>query len=121
MRLRPGASGAERFCALGAIGRLCAAPQLHRWTSLCTAGWLGGMTSRMRLRFFLDPETGEPRIYKHRVTEAEVEQVLGRAGEDRPGRDGARVALGRTLSGRLLRVIYVPDPQRRQSLCDYCL
>ena len=65
----------------------------------------------MRLRFFIDPETGEPHIYKHRVTETEVEQVLGRAGEDRPGRDGARVALGRTLSGRLLRVIYVPDPQ----------
>jgi len=65
----------------------------------------------MRLRFFIDPETGEPHIYKHRVTETEVEQVLGRAGEDRPGRDGARVALGRTLSGRLLRVIYVPDPR----------
>lgn len=65
----------------------------------------------MRLRFFIDPETGEPHIHKHRVTETEVEQVLGRGGEDRPGRDGSRVALGRTLSGRLLRVIYVPDPQ----------
>jgi hypothetical protein len=65
----------------------------------------------MRLRFYIDPKTDEPHIYKHRVTEAEVEQVLGRAGEDRPGRDEARVALGRTLSGRLLRVIYVPDPQ----------
>jgi hypothetical protein len=43
----------------------------------------------MRLRFYIDPETTEPHIYKHRVTEAEVEQVLGRAGEDRPGRDGA--------------------------------
>ena len=40
-----------------------------------------------------------------------MEQVLGRAGEDRPGRDGSRVAIGRTLSGRLLRVIYVSDPQ----------
>ena len=65
----------------------------------------------MRLRFYIDPETGEPHIYKHRVPEAEVEQILGRAGEDRPGRDGSRVAVGRTLSGRLLRVIYVPDPQ----------
>lgn len=65
----------------------------------------------MRLRFYIDPETGEPHVYRHQVTETEVEQVLGRAGEDRPGRDGARVALGRTLSGRLLRVIYVPDPQ----------
>ena len=33
MRLRLGASGAKRLCALGAlgaIGRFCAAPQLHR-------------------------------------------------------------------------------------------
>lgn len=30
--------------------------------------------------------------------------------EDRPGRDGARVALGKTRAGRYLRVIYVPDP-----------
>ena len=30
-------------------------------------------------------------------------------GEDRPGREGARIALGRTASGRYLRVIYVPD------------
>jgi len=24
----------------------------------------------MRLRFYMDPETGEPHIYKHRVSEA---------------------------------------------------
>jgi uncharacterized protein DUF4258 len=65
----------------------------------------------MLLRFYIDPETGEPHIYKHRVSEAEVEQLLSHAGEDRPGREGSRVAVGRTLSGRLLRVIYVPDPQ----------
>jgi hypothetical protein len=65
----------------------------------------------MRLRFYIDPETGAPHIYKHRVSEAEVEEVLANAGEDRPGRDGARIAIGLTLSGRLLRVIYVPDPQ----------
>ena len=65
----------------------------------------------MRLRFHIDPETGEPHIYKHRVSEAEVEQLLSHAGEDRPGREGSRVAVVRTLSGRLLRVIYVPDPQ----------
>jgi hypothetical protein len=33
MRLWFGASGAEKLCALGAIGRFCAAPQLHRQTS----------------------------------------------------------------------------------------
>jgi hypothetical protein len=65
----------------------------------------------MRLRFYIDPETGEPHIYKHGVSEAEVEQLLSHAGEDRPGREGSRVAVGRTLSGRLLRVIYVPDPR----------
>jgi hypothetical protein len=31
--------------------------------------------------------------------------------EDRPGREGARVALGQTRAGRYLRVIYVPDSQ----------
>jgi hypothetical protein len=65
----------------------------------------------MRLRFYIDPETGAPHIYKHGVSESEVEEVLASAGEDRAGRDDARIAMGRTLSGRLLRVIYVPDPQ----------
>ena len=32
-------------------------------------------------------------------------------GEDRVGSDGTRVAIGRTLHGRFLRVIYVPDPE----------
>jgi hypothetical protein len=35
--------------------------------------------------------------------------VLWRPMEDRPGREGSRVALGRTQAGRHLRVIYVPD------------
>ena len=64
----------------------------------------------MDIRFYLDPETGEPHIYGHGVTEAEVSDVLRRPGEDRPGRDGSRVAIGQTRAGRYLRVIYVPDP-----------
>ena len=40
-----------------------------------------------------------------------MEDVLESSGEDRPGRDGSRVALGQTRSGRFLRVIYVRDPQ----------
>ena len=40
----------------------------------------------------------------------EVEEVLVNAGEDRPGREGSRVAIGKTSAGRHLRVIYVPDP-----------
>ena len=52
-----------------------------------------------------------PHIYNHQVSEEEVIEALERAGEDRPGRNGARVALGQTASGRYLRVIYVPDRQ----------
>jgi len=37
--------------------------------------------------------------------------VLENAGEDRPGREGSRLALGRTEAGRYLRVIYIPDPE----------
>ena len=44
------------------------------------------------------------------MNEDEVLQVLSRPGEDRPGREGSRVAIGRTESGRYLRIIYVPDP-----------
>ena len=64
----------------------------------------------MKIRFYLDPETGEPHIYRHDVVEEEVEAVLDHPGEDRPGREGSRVAIGRTHRGRLVRVIYVPDP-----------
>lgn len=41
----------------------------------------------------------------------EVIEVLEHPGEDRNGREGCRVALGQTVSGRFLRVIYVPDPE----------
>ena len=63
----------------------------------------------MKIRFHINPTTGFPHIYDHDVEEEEVEQVLRRPGEDRPGREDSRVALGQTLSGRYLRVVYVPD------------
>ena len=65
----------------------------------------------MEIRFYRDPATGEPHIYNHSVTEEEVEAVIRRPGEDRRGREGARVAIGQTRAGRFLRVIYVPDPE----------
>ena len=65
----------------------------------------------MNIRYYIDPETGQPHIYKHDVVEAEVEEVLARPGEDRPGSEGARIALGQTSAGRYLRVIYVLDPE----------
>jgi response regulator of citrate/malate metabolism len=63
------------------------------------------------VRFYVDPETGEPHIYGHQVTEEEVADVLRGPGEDRPGREGSRVAIGRTRARRYLQVIYVPEPE----------
>jgi hypothetical protein len=50
----------------------------------------------VQARFYVDPATGWPHI---------------KPDEDRPGREGSRVALGQTASGRYLRIIYVPDPE----------
>jgi len=63
----------------------------------------------MEPRFWIDPETGLPHIFDHRVTEEEVEQVLSRTGEEFPGRDSSRIRLGQTEAGRYLQVVYVPD------------
>jgi len=63
----------------------------------------------VEIRYYVDPEMGLPHIYRHGVDERDVEDVLRRPLEDRPGRDGSRVALGRSQAGRYLRVIYVPD------------
>jgi hypothetical protein len=64
----------------------------------------------MKIRFYVDPESGTPHIHRHGVSEVEVEDVLGNPGEDRPGREGARIAIGQTRAGRYLRVIFAPDP-----------
>jgi len=63
----------------------------------------------MQVRFYLDPTTGDPHLLRHGVTETEAVEVIESPSEDRPGREGARVAIGRTRSGRHLRVVYVPD------------
>ena len=65
----------------------------------------------MHTRFYIDPVTSAPHIYNHDVAEEEVMEVLEKPGEDRAGREGSRIALGQTTSGRYLRVIYVPDPE----------
>ena len=65
----------------------------------------------MNIRFYIDPQTGRPHIENHGVSEADVSDVVRRPGEDRLGKDGARVALGQTRGGRYLRVIYVPDSE----------
>jgi hypothetical protein len=63
----------------------------------------------MDVRFYLDPDTGQPHIYGHGVTEKEVEYVLQRPGGDLPAARGARMKLGQTEAGRYLQVLYVPD------------
>jgi hypothetical protein len=55
----------------------------------------------VNIRFSIDPETGLPHIYNHDVDEEEVEDGLENPGEDRPGRDGSQVALGRVRGGHL--------------------
>ncbi len=62
----------------------------------------------MLIRYYLDPD-GKPHIYNHGVTEREVEEALANRGEDRPGSEGSRVAIGQTNGGRYLRVIYKLD------------
>jgi hypothetical protein len=65
----------------------------------------------MHVRFYVDPETEAPHIHKHGIDEEEVIDVLSSPGEDRPGREASRVAIGKTRAGRYVRVIYVPDPE----------
>jgi hypothetical protein len=64
---------------------------------------------QVRCRYYRDPESGIPHIENHDVSELEVADAFLSRREDRAGRDGSRVAIGRTRSGRILRVIYVRD------------
>ncbi len=66
----------------------------------------------MKIRYYIDAQTGQPHIYHHSISEAEVEDILRNAGEDRPGSEGSRIAIGQTRAGRYLRVIYVLNPKR---------
>jgi hypothetical protein len=63
------------------------------------------------IRYYLDPDTDQPRIYGHGVTEEEVEQVLRGSGEDLPAARVSRMKLGQTANGRYLQVIYVADQE----------
>jgi len=65
----------------------------------------------MDIRYYLDPDTQQPHIYGHGVTEAEVEQVMRNSGEDLPAARNSRMKLGQTDAGRYLQVIYVPDDE----------
>ena len=58
----------------------------------------------MNIRYYIDPETQLPHIYGHDVEEMEVKKVLANPGEDRPGREGSRVAIGKTSSNSVFVV-----------------
>jgi hypothetical protein len=66
----------------------------------------------MEMRFNIDPETDQPHIFEHGVTVDEVRQVLVGVGDDFRGRRDSHVRFGQILSGRYLKVIYVPDEDR---------
>ena len=63
----------------------------------------------MELRFYEDPDTGQPHIFGHGVTEQEVEEVMRSRGEDLRAGGNSRRKIGRTIVGRCLQVFYVPD------------
>ncbi len=63
----------------------------------------------MEVRYYRDPDTGQPHIYRHGVTEREVEEVLRGRGEDLRATGNSRRKIGQTLAGRVLQVFYVPD------------
>ena len=60
----------------------------------------------MIINYYNDPETGQPHIYNHHVSEDEVMDIILKPGEDRSGREGSRVAIGKTRAGRFLRVAF---------------
>ena len=67
---------------------------------------------QVKIRFFMDPETGEPHIFNHGVSEDEVGEVfLSGLGQDRASREGSRMLMGQTEAGRYPRTIYSPDPE----------
>jgi hypothetical protein len=65
----------------------------------------------MKIKFYIDPETGQPHVYSHGVTETEVRQVLRRPGLVLRGGRKSRLALGQTAAGRYLKVVYAPRRQ----------
>jgi hypothetical protein len=63
------------------------------------------------VRYYIDPETGQPHIYGHNVCEEEVEEVLRNSPITQPSRRSAAnevsfLALGQTDAGRHLKVLY---------------
>jgi hypothetical protein len=76
-----------RFRSGSSIG--CSSAALPKDAFCCYIG-----LRHMKIRFYVDPQTGHPHIENHGVREDEFEDVLRKPGEDRPGTEGSRVAIG---------------------------
>jgi hypothetical protein len=63
----------------------------------------------MKIRYNVDVDTGLPHVYRHNVSEDEVEDVLRDPIERRRGEGDSQVLIGRTTQGRYLRVIVSLD------------
>jgi hypothetical protein len=61
----------------------------------------------------IDPVSDMPHIWNHDVSETEVAEIHDDPIEDRPGRQGTRIALGKTHGGRFLRIVYSRSPDRQ--------
>ena len=65
----------------------------------------------MNIRFLKNPETRLAHILDHGVSEEEAHEVFGNPVEDGQARNGARAIIGRTRGGRIVRLVYVNDPE----------
>ena len=63
----------------------------------------------MDIRYHIDPDTDQPHIYGHGVTEEEVRQILVKPGQHDRGTRNTRMKLGQTDAGRYLLVVYATD------------
>lgn len=60
----------------------------------------------MRVRFFIDPDTGLTHCEAHGVQPEEALDILRGPSDQGPGKNGTRVAEGQTRNGRYLRVVF---------------
>jgi len=61
----------------------------------------------LKFRFYIDPETSEPHVYKHEVKEQEIIEIFTeRSYFERIRQDGSFEAIARTSSRRYLRIAF---------------
>ena len=65
----------------------------------------------MKIRFLREPGTNIAHIESHGVSEQEAHEVFANPIEDGQAKNGARAIIGRTRGGRIVRLVYVNDPE----------